>query len=165
MFEPLFDIRSTDLLWFGVKISSTKISVLSGGFDPLHEGHVAMVLDARQYGDVVILLNSDDWLTRKKGKPFMSWESRAAVMDALKGVVAVMPVDDHDGTVCTGLFALARDNPDARITFCNGGDRTGENTPEVNVCLTLGIETVWNVGGGKQSSSSDLLAAWRRWTP
>jgi D-beta-D-heptose 7-phosphate kinase/D-beta-D-heptose 1-phosphate adenosyltransferase len=130
-----------------------KIVAVSGGMDCAHSGHVKMILEAATHGDVVVILNSDDWLMRKKGYKFMSWEERAEILMAFKGVVSVVPVDDSDGTVCE---ALRRIRPDY---FANGGDRKIGNTPESEVCSELGIEMLWNVGGGKTQSSSWLIDA------
>ena len=125
---------------------------VSGGFDPIHKGHVRMILEAAQFGDVVIIANSDDWLIRKKGKFFMSWEERAEILSSIKGVVKVVPVDDTDGTVCE---ALRRIKP---TYFANGGDRKDYNTPEGEVCKDLGITLLWGIGGDKIQSSSWLLS-------
>ena len=125
--------------------------VVSGGFDPIHIGHVRLILAAAQYGDVIVVANSDSWLYRKKGFVFMTWDQRKEILEALKGVVRVEWVDDTDETVCE---ALRRIKP---TYFANGGDRKGENVPEVAVCKELGIEMIWNVGGGKIESSSELV--------
>jgi len=128
-----------------------KLIAVSGGFDPVHVGHVQMVEECAKIGDVLIIVNSDDWLIRKKGYIFMPWEEKAYIMSQIKGVVKVVPVDDSDGTVCE---ALQKHMPDA---FANGGDRRDNNTPEMNVCEELGIEMLWNMGGEKVQSSSDLV--------
>ena len=127
------------------------IITLSGGFDPLHVGHVRMIEQAAAYGDVVVILNSDEWLKRKKGFVFMTWAQRCEILDALESVYLIMGVDDSDDTVCSALRDL---HPDY---FGNGGDRTRENTPEREVCRELGIEQVYELGGGKIESSSSLL--------
>lgn len=128
-----------------------KIIALSGGFDPIHSDHVRMILHAAEYGDVVVILNSDDWLMRKKNYKFMSWEERAEIISAIRGVISVERVDDKDGTVCE---ALSRLRPDF---FGNGGDRKQDNTPEGAICRDLSIGLLWNVGGGKIQSSSELV--------
>lgn len=132
-------------------MSTKKTIAVSGGFDPVHIGHVRMIQAAAEHGDVWVIINSDPWLTRKKGYVFMPWEERAEIMAALKGVTKVSHVQDDDGTVCE---ALTRLKPDA---FANGGDRKTNNTPEMDVCEKLGIELLWNVGGGKIQSSSELV--------
>ena len=126
--------------------------VTSGGFDPIHVGHVRMILEAAKHGEVIVVANSDDWLMRKKGYVFMPWEERAEIIESIRGVVRVEHVDDADNTVCE---AISRCRPDA---FANGGDRKGDNTPEVALCNELGIELMWNVGGGKIQSSSELVS-------
>ncbi len=125
---------------------------VSGGFDPIHKGHVQMIREAAKYGNVIVFLNSDEWLIRKKGYKFMSFEERAYIAGCIKGVTVVSNVDDSDDTVCEGL---KRFRPDY---FANGGDRKQTNTPEMDVCEELGITMLWNVGGGKIQSSSDLVA-------
>jgi len=127
------------------------VIAVSGGFDPVHIGHIRMILDAARYGDVMVIINSDDWLIRKKGYVFMPWEERAEIMGNIKGVRFVTAVDDNDGTVCE---ALRRHKPDA---FANGGDRKTENTPEMDVCEELGIQMMWAIGGNNKPQSSSWL--------
>ena len=124
---------------------------VSGGFDPVHVGHVRMILEAAEVGDVIVIANSDEWLMRKKGYVFMPWEERAEILASIRGVLKVVPVDDSDGTVCD---ALRREKP---TFFANGGDRKTDNTPEMDVCSELGIGLLWEVGGGKIQSSSELV--------
>jgi D-beta-D-heptose 7-phosphate kinase/D-beta-D-heptose 1-phosphate adenosyltransferase len=135
-----------------------KIIAVSGGFDPVHKGHVQMIEEASKLGSVMVIINSDDWLTRKKGYVFMPWEDRAYIMGNIKGVRIVAAVNDSDNTVCE---ALRRMKPDA---FANGGDRKDNNTPEMDVCNELGIELLWNIGGEKVESSSNLVnkARWEK---
>tara|TARA_R110000824_G_scaffold188971_1_gene370347 strand:- start:81 stop:569 length:489 start_codon:yes stop_codon:yes gene_type:complete len=133
---------------------SEEITVLvSGGFDPAHIGHVRMILEAALYGNVIVVANSDAWLMRKKGYIFMPWAERSELLAAVRGVTSVEAVDDTDGTVCE---AIRRLNP---TYFANGGDRKTDNTPEMDVCKELGVKLLWNVGGGKIQSSSDLVDA------
>ena len=128
-----------------------KIIAVSGGFDPIHVGHVRMILDAAKLGNVLVIANSDEWLIRKKGYSFMPFEERAEILSAIKGVVKVIMASDDDNTVCQSLY-------DNKIDiFANGGDRKSDNVPEVAVCTKLGIEMVWNIGGGKIQSSSILV--------
>lgn len=129
-----------------------KTIMVSGGFDPVHIGHIRMILDAARHGDVIVVANSDDWLFRKKGFVFMEFEQRAEILAAIKGVVKVSGVDDSDGTVCE---AIRRLKPHM---FANGGDRRKHNTPEQDVCEELGVEMLWGIGGeDKANSSSDLV--------
>ena len=119
-----------------------KVSIVSGGFDPLHVGHIELFNKARKIGPLLVVLNSDDFLTKKKGKPFMPFEERKIILE--------------NGTVCATIEKLAslRDEVDAELYFCNGGDRTsGENTPEHRLCEKLGINTVYGLGDKIQSSS------------
>ena len=132
-------------------MSKNKTVIVSGGFDPIHVGHVRMIQEAAKHGDVIVVANSDAWLERKKGYVFMPWEERAEIILSMRGVLDVLPVDDSDGTVCD---ALRRYNTGY---FANGGDRKQNNTPEMDVCEELGIEMLWEVGGGKIQSSSDLV--------
>ena len=133
-----------------------KTIAVSGGFDPIHSGHIRMIQEAATHGDVIVILNSDEWLLNKKGYAFMKWEERSEIIRALKGVVNVVStIDDIDGTVCNTLRNLKNDlNLDY---FANGGDRTETTTPEMKVCEELEIGLLWNVGGGKTQSSSSLV--------
>ena len=154
------------------------IVILSGGFDPVHIGHVRMFREASQLGHYVIVgLNSDDWLTRKKGKSFMPWEERKEVLESMRYINQVLPFDDSDDTASDIIKKVANhywDNTefwewdDAEtdaagffnyysIYFANGGDRKVDNVPEVEVCKDVGVEMLWGVGGGKIQSSSDLI--------
>jgi len=132
------------------KSTTTPIICVSGGFDPLHGGHLAMFRAAAKHGKLVVILNSDAWLERKKGFHMMGWNERADLIRELKCVHDVVAVDDHDNTVCE---ALARLKPDY---FANGGDRKPGNTPEIELCLKLGIHLLWNIGGEKTNSSSEM---------
>lgn len=127
------------------------IVAISGGFDVIHAGHIYLLQNAMMSGDVVVILNSDEWLIRKKGYRALDWSARAAIMGQLKGVVAVYSVDDSDNTVCE---ALERIKPDY---FANGGDRNKENTPEKEVCERLGIKMLWGIGGDKVASSQEII--------
>ena len=115
--------------------------MVSGGFDPVHAGHIRMIRAAAEYGDVIVIANSDDWLFRKKGFVFMEYARRVEILDALKGVILVDSVDDRDNTVCD---AIRRHKP---TYFANGGNRS--MSPEQKVCEELGVETLWGVGGAQ----------------
>tara|TARA_R110000824_G_scaffold58774_2_gene158560 strand:- start:9101 stop:9589 length:489 start_codon:yes stop_codon:yes gene_type:complete len=126
--------------------------MVSGGFDPVHAGHIRMIRAAAKYGGVIIIANSDDWLWRKKGFVFMEYARRVEILNAIKGVILVDSVDDTDDTVCE---AIKRLQP---TYFANGGDRGRSNTPEQDVCEELGVELLWGIGGEeKLQSSSDLV--------
>ena len=125
--------------------------MVSGGFDPVHAGHIRMIRAAAEYGDVIVIANSDDWLYRKKGFVFMEYARRVEILNAVKGVVVVDSVDDSDDTV---VDALHKHHPDI---FANGGDRFPKNTPEATICEKLEIESFWGIGGEKIRSSSDLV--------
>ena len=137
-----------------------KIVVVTGGFDPLHSGHIAYFQDARKLGDkLVVGINSDEWLARKKGQPFMSIEERRAIVGALKDVDVTMTFDDSDGSATKLLESLKLDAPNDEIIFANGGDRTLTNIPEMSV---QGIQFAFGVGGkDKKNSSSWLLQEWK----
>ena len=124
---------------------------VSGGFDPVHIGHLRMIQEASKFGKVIVIVNSDDWLMRKKGYIFMPFEERCEILEGFTATGATTNVDDTDNTVCE---ALQRIKPDY---FANGGDRKNNNTPEMDVCEELGIEMLWSVGGGKIQSSSTLV--------
>lgn len=125
---------------------------VSGGFDPLHTGHLRYLQAAAESGAVTVILNSDAWLWRKKGYVFLPWAERAELLLGLSCVTGVVSVDDSDGTVCE---ALQRIRPHY---FANGGDRGEGNTPEVDLCAELGIRPLFGVGGGKVQSSSALVS-------
>lgn len=125
------------------------IAMVSGGFDPLHIGHIDLIKLATAHGDVVIVLNSDDWLCRKKGYVFMPYKERGRILEAIRSVVAVIPVDDKDDTVCTALEGLKPD------FFINGGNRSKPHPREKVICDRLNITQIF--GGGKIQSSSKLV--------
>ncbi len=124
----------------------------SGGFDPLHVGHLRYLVEASEYGIVTIALNSDAWLMRKKGYVFMPWDQRAELVRGLFCISGqVRQVDDDDGTICSALRQIKPD------ILANGGDRTKPNPAEHAICEELGIEEIFDVGGDKIASSSDLV--------
>ena len=137
-----------------------KVVIVSGGFDPLHSGHIAYLSEAAQLGDkLIVALNSDEWLTRKKGRPFMSFEERACIIDRLDMVDSVWGFDDSDGSVCKALEQAKKAYPSREILFCNGGDRSKDNIPEMTV---EGIEFIFGVGSKiKSNSSSWILKEWK----
>lgn len=138
---------------------SRPIVAVSGGFDPLHSGHVQYIQAAAEFGDVHVYLNTDDWLMRKKGFVFMPLKGRAEVLWAIKGVTLVIPADDEDGTVWKTIQQMKPD------FFAKGGDRGPDNTPEAEICSELGIDVLYGVGGDKVESSSDLVKRAREHQP
>mgnify|MGYP003647160280 CR=1 FL=1 len=132
-------------------MSKRKIVAVSGGFDPLHVGHVRMIQEAARHGHVIIIANSDEWLMRKKGYVFMSYDERQEVLYSIKGVVDVVMASDSDDTVCKTLEKI---NPDI---FANGGDRKEETVPEYEVCKRMGIEMLFGIGGNDKPQSSSWL--------
>ncbi len=130
------------------------IAVVSGGFDPVHSGHISMINDAANLGQVVVLLNSDDWLTRKKGKPFMPFVERKNILENFKNVSLVLGFDDADNTAVDGLEQVKILYPNSTIIFCNGGDRTKENIPEMRVD---GITFAFGIGGENKANSSSWI--------
>ena len=148
-----------------------RIVLVTGGFDPLHSGHIAYINEARKLGDELhIGLNSDAWLTRKKGMPFMPFEERVAIVQELKAVDSVFSFNDKDNSACDAinLFLTGRKNLPIeqqlfKLIFANGGDRTKANSPEEMRYLTYPhIEFVYGVGGkDKKNSSSWILEEWK----
>lgn len=132
------------------------IVAVSGGFDPLHVGHVRMFQEAKKLGDeLVVILNNDNWLIKKKGFVFMSQKERKEVIEAIRGVDEVVLTNHvkntNDRSICRELQKIRPH------IFANGGDRTHDNIPEVVMCNKIGCKMVFNVGrGGKVQSSSWL---------
>jgi cytidyltransferase-like protein len=138
----------------------SKIAVVSGGFDPIHSGHIKLLNDASILGDILIVaLNSDAWLTRKKGREFMPWDERAIILSNMRMVHSVIDFDDSDGSAIHALETIKTMYPDSEIIFANGGDRTQENIPEMSV---EGITFKFEIGGeDKSNSSSWILEEWK----
>lgn len=132
---------------------SKRIVAVSGGFDPVHVGHIRLLKGARKLGDeLVVILNSDRFLKKKKGKGFMSWRDRAEIIGSIRYVDRVVATLDRDQTV---RKTLAKLKPDI---FANGGDRkTKQDIPERHVCEKNGIKMIFGIGGKKVRSSSILL--------
>ncbi len=128
------------------------IVAVSGGFDPLHPGHIRYFREAKKLGDrLVIILNTDDFLMKKKGYVFMPFEERKEIIESIGCISEVIKCIDKDQTVCETLRTLKPD------IFAKGGDRTLNNIPEKKICQELGIKMVFGVGGDKIQSSSWLL--------
>ncbi len=133
------------------------VVAVSGGFDPVHIGHVRMFNEAKKLGDeLVVILNNDNWLRAKKGYAFMPEQERREVIEAFEAVDRVVitshPEDPSDMSVCEDL-RFVRPH-----IFANGGDRTNKNVPEIPVCEEIGCDMIYNIGeGGKVQSSSWLV--------
>ena len=135
--------------------------ILSGGFDPIHKGHVRMFKEASLNGMVVAGLNSDQWLIRKKGKFFMPFVERKEILESIRYIDLVKSFDDSDDTACSLINKINNEYSDNyNIFFGNGGDRTNQTTPEIKFCNDNNIDLIWGLGGGKIQSSSELLKNW-----
>lgn len=142
----------------------TRIVLVTGGFDPLHSGHIAYFKAAKKLGNKLIVgINSDEWLTRKKNRPFMTWDERAAIIKELKVVDDVVAFDDSDGTANFAIYKCLQQYPNSKIVFANGGDRENNNTPEYKTYGNMPwVEFAWSVGGSdKKNSSSWILDNWK----
>ncbi len=140
------------------------VVAVSGGFDPVHIGHIRLFKEAKALGDkLVVILNNDNWLTKKKGYVFMPEQERKEILEAVRYVDEVVitnhPSDPDDMSVCQALYQIKPD------IFANGGDRNQDNVPEVAVCQEIGCKMVYNVGqGGKVQSSSWLVDKFKKIT-
>jgi len=135
------------------------IVMVSGGYDPVHVGHIHQFKEAKALGDrLVVVLNSDEWLRKKRGYLFMPYEERKEILESIRYVDEVVPCIDEDNTVTKTMEKLRPD------IFAKGGDRTPDNMPktEIQTCEKLGIKIVYGVGGEKIQSSSWLLDAIRK---
>ena len=134
------------------------VLILSGGFDPLHVGHVRMIQHARDLAALVVVgVNSDTWLERIRGQAHMPFEERREVVASIRGVTSAVGFEDEDGTA-RGLIKMVHTmSPGAKIAFGNGGDRTALNVPEVDLCKELGVDLVWGLGGERVGASSELV--------
>ena len=134
-----------------------KLTLVSGGFDPIHSGHISYFKKAKDLSDYLVVgLNSEEWLTRKKGQYFQSWEERAKIIRHLNMVNAVVSWDDEDDSAC-GAIAKCLEIAET-VIFANGGDRGKDNTPEVDKygdhpC----VEFAWGIGGDDKMNSSSWI--------
>ena len=139
-----------------------KIILISGGYDPIHSGHIAYIQAAKKLGDIlVVAVNSDEWLVRKKGRSFMPLHERLAIIKSIQGVDFVIGFDDSDNSACDAIRMTRQSYPTDKIIFANGGDRTKENIPEMSI-VDDNLEFSFGVGGdNKMNSSSWILQEWR----
>ncbi len=139
-----------------------KIVLVTGGFDPIHSGHIAYFKAAQTLGDMLLVgINSDEWLVRKKGRAFMPWNERLCIVNNLSMVDEVYTFDDEDGSAKHFIQQVRAHYPDAELIFANGGDRTKDNIPEMDV-IDPNIKFVFGVGGeDKKNSSSWILTEWK----
>jgi cytidyltransferase-like protein len=138
------------------------IVLITGGFDPLHSGHIAYFKAAKKLGDILVVgVNSDAWLTRKKGSPFMPFRERAEIVRNIVGVDFVIDFDDNDGSAKHAITMVRQSYPTDKIIFANGGDRTNDNIPEMDI-VDNNLQFVFGVGGfNKANSSSWILQEWK----
>ena len=151
------------------------IALITGGFDPLHSGHLALIKSASEMSQFVAVgLNSDDWLYRKKGYVYMPFLERKEILESIADVHKVFGFSDADDTACRAIQKTAwlYPRPVEKIIFCNGGDRTEDNIPEMNFQPLAGrpedpdpvMEFAFGVGGtDKKNSSSELVRVERDW--
>jgi len=140
-----------------------EIVLISGGFDPIHSGHIAMIEEASNHGAIVVLLNSDKWLINKKGKFFLPFKERKTIMFALKNIIDVIDFNDDDKSCIEGIKKAIKKYPNKKIKFANGGDRNDKSTPETDFCNKNDVETLWKIGGNyKKNSSSWILKEWEK---
>ena len=135
--------------------------MISGGFDPVHSGHISYISEAKKLGDkLIIALNSDDWLIKKKGKYFLPFHERKIILENFRNVDEVISFkDDNEGTAIDGILKVKSLYPDDQIIFANGGDRSSENIPEMQV---EDVRFEFSVGGdAKLNSSSWILKEWK----
>ena len=151
------------------------IALITGGFDPLHSGHLALIKSASEMSLLLAIgLNSDDWLYKKKGYVSMPFYERKEILESMEGVHKVFGFSDADGTACRAIQKVAwiYPWPVEKIIFCNGGDRTEDNIPEMGFQPLAArpededpiLEFAFGVGGtDKKNSSSELVKAQREW--
>lgn len=142
-----------------------KIVLVTGGFDPLHSGHIEYFKSARELGDkLVVGINSDQWLARKKGQPFMPWVERATIVSAIHYVDRVINFNDDDNSAKDAIRKTREIFSNHEIIFANGGDRTKDNIPEMYLLTEyLNLQFVFGVGGSdKMNSSSWILQEWKQ---
>ena len=137
-----------------------KIVLATGGFDPIHSGHIKFLKNAKELGDMLVVgINSDEWLERKKGQSFMPWNERLTIMNNLQMVDEVFTFMDDDDSAINFIKQIKAHYPKDELIFVNGGDRTADNIPEM---VFDDVEFVFGVGGeDKRNSSSSILEEWK----
>jgi len=137
-----------------------KVVIVSGGFDPIHSGHISYFRAAKILGDIVVAgVNSDAWLTRKKGRPFMNYADRFLVVSSIRYIDFTMGFNDDDDSAIDLINAVKKTWPRHEIIVANGGDRVEGNNREIGV---KGVTFAYGVGGyHKMNSSSDILKSWK----
>lgn len=131
------------------------IIIVSGGFDPLHSGHINMFKQANEFGSVWAIVNTDEWLQRKKGYNVLSYSERSLIVESNKYIDKVIKGMDDNDTVVKNLQYLYKDK--VEFAFANGGDRIPTSTPEMAYCLEHNIPMLFNIGGTKTESSSKIV--------
>ena len=150
-----------------VKSPEKRVVLVTGGFDPLHSGHLAYFKAAKALGDTLVVgINSDSWLKRKKGRSFYSWNERFQLIKNLEMVDYVIEFNDDENNSINAIKQSTQTFPGAKIIFANGGDRTAENIPEMGLLdderYKDNLEFVFSVGGdNKMNSSSWILEEWK----
>jgi cytidyltransferase-like protein len=145
-----------------IELVDNTVVIITGGFDPLHSGHLNYIKAARKLGDTLVVgVNSDEWLARKKGRSFMPFEDRISIIQSLQGVDYAIPFNDKDNSAKDAIHWTRRVFPQDKIIFANGGDRTLNNIPEMDI-IDDNLEFVFGVGGeDKANSSSWILDEWK----
>jgi len=138
-----------------------KTVAVSGGFDPVHIGHLRLFNNAKKHGDkLIVILNNDNWIKAKKGYVFMKEDDRKEILEAFGCVdeVILSYHDEHpkDMSICAELEVIRPD------VFCNGGDRKCDNIPECKLCKDLGIKLIFGAGGRKLRSSSTMVERYQK---
>ena len=150
-----------------VKSPEKRVVLVTGGFDPLHSGHLAYFKAAKALGDTLVVgINSDSWLKRKKGRSFYTWNERFQLIKNLEMVDYVIEFNDDENNSINAIKQATQTFPGAKIIFANGGDRTAENIPEMGLLDDIrykdNLEFVFSVGGdNKMNSSSWILEEWK----